>query len=67
MHIFSDWSGYGTCEVIENIVRAMPITTQRWTRLMTGKVFSFQQGGQEKDQRRVGPLGTRGRNGAVPR
>lgn len=21
MHIFNDWSGYGTCEVMENMVR----------------------------------------------
>lgn len=25
MHIFSDWSGYGTCEVMENMVRTIRI------------------------------------------
>lgn len=23
MHIFEDWSGYGTCEVMENMVRSL--------------------------------------------
>lgn len=66
MHIFSDWTGYGTCEVMENMVRTIPGTTQSWRGLLIWIVSGFQQGGQEKDQRRVGPLGTRGRNGAVP-